>query len=268
MKRFFLVFVFCFTTLVIYGNKEVKADDFTDAMLDAKANLVTAMNKMDKSEVVKTRNQFERILQLKKDEWLVNYYIGLCDYMIGVSEMSAGTPDESVMESLKKYNESGLDVIEGVIQNKSDFADAYILKIFLNFTRWTYEQEKMNDIIDVYMSTDAKAKQYGENNPRYSLVKGINAYWTPEAFGGGVDNAIEFLDRSDELFNNTKPENELYPEWGHDWAIGYKVLSLIKRDDEGDRDKAQLILNDGMTKYPNSGFLSYYVKSELDKPKK
>lgn len=267
MKKLLLTFVFCFTTLVIYSNK-AKADDFSDAMLDAKANLVTAMNKMDKSEIVKARNQFERILQLKKDEWLVNYYVALCDYMIGVSEMSAGTPDEKVIENLKKYNESGLDIIDKVIQSKSDFADAYILKIFLNFTRWTYEQEKMNDILDVHTQTDYKAAQYGEKNPRYLLVQGISAYWTPEAFGGGVNNAVEFLDKSDELFLTTKPENEFYPEWGHDWAIGYKILTLIKRNDEGDRDKAQQILNDGMQKYPDSGFLSYYVKSELEKPAK
>ena len=261
MKYLLLLIV---AVLVIYSNS-AKADDFSDAMSDAKTELAMAMNKMDKSELLKTRGQFERILQLKKDEWLVNYYVALCDYMLGVSELSAGKPDESVMKNLQKYTESGLEIIDRVIQNKSDFADAYILKMFLNFSRWTYEQDKMNDIISVDQQTDPKAKQYGEKNPRYYLLRGISAYWTPDAFGGGADKALELLGKSSDLFTTTKSENELYPDWGHDWAIGYEVLSYIKRGDDGDMDQAKKTLDEGMKSYPESGFLMSYIKEEYEK---
>lgn len=264
MKNLFLFVTVLFTVLVIHSNS-LKADDFSDAMIDAKSNLTSAMNKMDKSEVIKVRGQFERILQLKKDEWLVNYYVALCDYMLGVSELSAGKPDEDGIKSMKKYNESGIEIIDKVIQNKTDFADAYILKMFLNFGRWSYEQDQMNDIMAVDQQTDPKAKQLGEKNPRYYLLKGISAYWTPEAFGGGAGKAIELLDKSAELFTNSKPDNELYPEWGHDWAIGYKVLALLKRDDDGDKDLAKTILDSGISLYPESGFLIGYAKSEYKK---
>lgn len=261
MKKL-LVGVICSVLLVIHSGN-VKADDFSDAILDAKANLKGAMNTMDKSEVIKVRGQFERILQLQKDEWLVNYYIALCDYMIGVSEMT--TQEAGAIEKMKEYNEAGLDRIEGVISQKSDFSDAYVLKMFLNFSRWTYEQDQMNDIIDVDMNTEPKARQYGEKNPRYYLVKGIAAYWAPPAFGGGAGKAIDLLDQSDVLFETAKPENELYPDWGHDWTIGYNVLSLLKRGDNGDTEKAKQLLDEGMKLYPDSGFLKSYIQEEYQK---
>ncbi len=263
-KKLLSVFIVLFTVIVIHGN--VKADDFTDAMLDAKANLQTALNKTDKSEALKVRGQFERILQLKQEEWLVNYYIALCDYIIAISEMSGGSElTDEAKKNLQSYTESGLETIDNVIRKKSDFSDAYVLKKFLNFNRWSYEQQKMNDIIDADLQIDAKAREYGENNPRYYLVNGIAAYWTPAAFGGGTGKAIDLLDKSDNLFNTTKPQNELYPEWGHDWAVGYKVLSLLKREDDGDMEKAKQLLDEGIKKFPDSGFLSYYVKGEYDK---
>lgn len=265
MKNPIKFLIILITVLVIHVNT-VKADDFTDAMLDAKENLQTALNKTDKSEALKVRGQFERILQLKQDEWLVNYYIAFCDYIIAISEMSGGSElTEEAKKNLQSYTESGLETIDNVIQKKNDFSDAYVLKKFLNFNRWSYEQQKMNDIIDADLQLDAKAKEYGENNPRYYLVNGIAAYWTPAAFGGGTGKAIDLLDKSDNLFNTTKPLNELYPDWGQDWAIGYKVLALLKRDDDGDVEKAKQLLDEGIKKFPDSGFLSYYAKGEYDK---
>jgi hypothetical protein len=265
MKKIFITLAVYLTVLVIFSNNS-KADDFSDAMLDAKKDLSTSLNTLEKSDMLKVRGQFERILQLKQDEWLVNYYIALCDYFIGVTEMSGGNNlSDDAKKNLQKYTESGLELINSVIQKKSDFADAYILKKFLNFTRSSYEQDKMNDIIAVDQQTEPKAKQYGEKNPRYYLVNGISAYWTHDAFGGGAGRALELLGKANELYSSTKPENELYPEWGHDWAIGYEVLSYVKRDDDGDKDIAKKLLDEGIQKYPDSGFLKSYVKVEVEK---
>jgi hypothetical protein len=268
MKKLLVVIAVYLTVLVIYSNN-AKADDFSDAMMDAKKDLSTALNTLEKSDMLKVRGQFERILQLKQDEWLVNYYVALCDYFLGISEMSGGSNlGEEAKKNLQKYTESGLELVNGVIQKKSDFADAYILKKFLNFARWSYEQDKMNDIIAVDQQTEPKAKQYGEKNPRYYLVNGISAYWTPDAFGGGADRALELLSKANDLYSSSKPENELYPEWGYDWAIGYEVLSYIKRDDDGDKDMARKLLDEGILKNPESGFLKNYVKVEVEKSEK
>lgn len=84
-------------------NLNVHADsDFDKAVLKAKKHLKEAMDKMDESKLVKSRGEFERILQLKKDAWLVNYYIALADY--GLS-MNAGITENK--DNIRKFTEIG-----------------------------------------------------------------------------------------------------------------------------------------------------------------
>lgn len=57
------------------------------------------------------------------------------------------------------------------------------------------------------------ADRLGPENPRVWLLKGIGAIYTPPAYGGGLDKAGEYLDRSLELFRTDEPEPPL-PAWG------------------------------------------------------
>lgn len=70
------------------------ADDFSDAMLKAKKNLNSAINKNDEKALVKVRGEFERILQLKKDTWLVYYFISYTDYQIAATYMQEQVKDK------------------------------------------------------------------------------------------------------------------------------------------------------------------------------
>lgn len=62
-------------------------------------------------------------------------------------------------------------------------------------------------------AVQADALALGAENPRVWLLKGIGDFFTPEAFGGGVEPAIAALERSELAFENdapTPPE----PRWG------------------------------------------------------
>ena len=72
--------------LMLLNLKSYADADFDKAMLKAKKHLKEAMDKMDETKIVKSRGEFERILQLKKDMWLVNYYIALADYGLSMNE--------------------------------------------------------------------------------------------------------------------------------------------------------------------------------------
>ena len=240
--------------------KTAAADDFSKAMLKAKKSLTEAMSKGDESQILKARGQFERILQLKKQTWLVNYYIALADYGLAMTAIPANNT-----EKVKKYNESGMQVLQTAIDLNPDFADSYVLMKGLSFNRWMYEQEKMQDIISATQRADDNASRLEPNNPRFVLLKGISSYWTPESFGGGADNAIEDLKKSVELFSNRKEKSELYPDWGKDLAYGYLALSYAKKNSEEDNAKAENYLKKGMEEFPDSGFLTYFVKEELNK---
>jgi len=233
------------------------SNDFEKAMLKAKKNLKEGMDKSDATKIVKARGEFERILQLKEEVWLVNYYLALADY--GLSTKAAITENK---DDVKKFTQSGIDMINKSIDENPTFADSFILLEFLNFNRWQYEQEKMQEIIAASQSADDEAKKLEAGNPRYLLVNGIAHFYTPEAFGGGVKAAIPDLEKSIELFKNRVEKKEYYPDWGNDLAMGYMTLSLIKRNDDGDMTKAKTIIDEASKLNPNSGFISEYVMKE------
>lgn len=249
-----LIFIFSIT------GSAFSESDFEKAMLKAKKNLKTAMDNNDEAALIKVRGQFERILQLKEKKWLVNYYIALADYGLALTAMSKQDKDK-----LKKYTESGIGVINKSIDEYPEFADSYVLLETLNFNRWQYEQDKMQDIITATQSADAEAKKLEPDNPRYILVTGISQYYTPEAFGGGIKTAMPTLQKSVDLFKTRTEKSKLYPDWGNDLALGYLALCYINRNDEGDMTKAKELLDEASKINPDSKFISGYVNGELKK---
>lgn len=241
-----------------------KADDFTDAMLKAKKNLQTAMNTYDEKALIKVRGEFERILQLKKQEWIVNYFIAVVDYSLAYAAMGEAKQDK---EKLKKYTESGLSNLEKSILVRDDFSDSYILKYALNFNRWVYEQDKMADIMAQSSEAKEKAEKLDPENPRFYLMDGMSTYYMPEAFGGGAKKSTPIFEKSMEMFNKRVEKEAYYPDWGKDLAYGFLAMSYTKRDDDGDKKKATDILEKAIKEYPDSSFLKGYIKKQLENMK-
>jgi tetratricopeptide (TPR) repeat protein len=245
-----------FIMLFMLSSNMLYADDFSDAMIKIKKKL---KENTDNSEqgLLKIRGDFERILQLKKNQWLVNYYMGMVDMLI--SYQMAEKKDN---DAVKKYTESSIDMLNKVSDLKDDFAEAYILKYAVISNRWMYEPNKMNDIIAAQTEAKNLASKYDPDNPRLYLVEGINTYYTPEMFGGGVDKAQPLLEKSYELYKTYKPVDETYPNWGKDQVCGYLALCCIKNDK---LDDAKSWIDKGLKEDPDSDFIKNQVQKEYDK---
>ncbi len=247
-----LIAVFCF------GLSSVSyADEFSDAIMKAKKKMKETENKSDEQSLLKIRGDFERILQLKKNQWLVNYYMALIDMMISFT--AAGKKD---MDAVRKYTESSIDLLNKATDLKDDFAEAYILKFAVNSNRWMYEADKMNDIMAKQSEAKDLAKKYDPDNPRLYLIDGINSYYTPESFGGGADIAEPLFEKSYALFQTYKPVDETYPDWGKDQVCGYLALCCIQKDKLEDAKKW---MDKGLEINPDSDFIKDNVQKEYDK---
>ncbi len=260
MKKIISCVVLILVALTLINIKANASEDFTKAMKKARKNLKAAMDKSDEQALTKSRAEFERILQLKEDPWLVNYYMALADNGLATSATIAKNIDK-----VKKYTQSGIETINKSLDLNPEFADSYVLLEALNFNRWQYEQEKMQDIISASQSADDAAKKLEPNNPRLLLITGIAQFYTPEAFGGGVKVAIPTLEKSLTAFKNRKEKSEIYPDWGNDMAMGYMALSLMKRDADGDMKKAKTYIDEAIIVNPDSGFINKYVMDEYNK---
>lgn len=241
--------------------KPAFADDYSDAMTKAINKLDGINDIMDRSALQKVRGDFERILQLKKNQWMVDYYMAMCDLLTAWSYMGDKTDNDNV----KKYTESCLDLLDKATDLKDDFAEAYVLKMSASSNRWIYEPAKMNDIIAKSTQAKETAKKLDASNPRYYLVDGTNMYYTPESFGGGIDAALPVLEKSWELYGTFKPIDETYPTWGKDQAAAMIAMCYIKKDK---LDEAKKWIDKGLETKPESGFIKNYVMKEYEKAKK
>jgi tetratricopeptide (TPR) repeat protein len=257
MKKLNLII---FPLLILFAFNASFADDFSDAIIKAKKKFKEATNNNDRTTLIKLRGDFERILQLKKNEWLVNYYLAEVDMLISYTYMEKQDND-----NIKKYTQSSLALLDKVTDLKDDFGEAWILKLAVNSNRWTYEFDKMNDILAKLTEAEDMAKKHDPENPRFYLVKGMNTYYTPENFGGGADKALPLFEKSVEYFKTYKIKDDTYPDWGTDMCYGMVALCKIKQDK---LDEAKTWLDKGLELNPDSKFLKEDVTKEYEKKKK
>jgi tetratricopeptide (TPR) repeat protein len=236
------------------------ADDFSDAVVKAKKDLKTALDKFNKDDLIKARGKFERILQLKKNEWLVNYYIAFVDLELSYVAMQDKKNDE-----MKKYTESSLKLLDKVTDAKDGFAEAYILKMAANANRWNYEMDKMNDIIAKGAEAEEMAKKLDPDNPRFYYVKGTITFYTPESFGGGADAALPLFEKAYSLFRTHTEKDETLPDWGYETTAGMLALCMIQKDK---LDEAKKYIDKGLELNPDSGFIKNFVMKQYDEAKK
>lgn len=254
-----------FLLIVLFFSTNAFSDDFSEAMLKAKKNLKSATNKFDEKSLLKVRGEFERILQLKKHQWLIHYYLAYIDYNLAMTGMRG---EERDMGKIKKYNLSGFEQLNKSIDMRDDFADSYVLKIALNFNRWIYEQDKMNDIMSETEQAEKQALKLDSLNPRFYLMKGMSSYYTPEMFGGGAPKAVIELEKSCKIFETRKEIEDFYPDWGRDFSYGLLVMAYLKRNNDGDIDKAGEYFQKGLELEPESGFLNSTVKKMFQEKSK
>jgi len=158
-------------------------------------------------EYVEVANQFERISQIEKAEWLPQYYASFAYIMISFQETENAKKDQ-YLDQAQKY----LDQAMAIESNESEL---YMLQGFLYPSRITIDpmtrgmiyMGKMNDSLD-------KALALNPDNPRVYYLRATMTYHMPEAYGGGAANALPLYQMAAEKFQIFKAKTEISPNWG------------------------------------------------------
>ena len=107
-----------------------------------------------------------------------------------------------------------------------------------------------------------RAEKADPENPRVALQKGISAYFTPPAFGGGIDKAERELIRAQALFAKQKRPTE-WPNWGELDVLAFRGQIRAKK---GDREGARAIYAQALAIAPDFGWVRYALLPALDRP--
>jgi len=199
-KAVFLIAIIFFSNFLFAQN-----DKYVAAM---KKNISQLDSLFQKGNAAELANNFERIGDAEKTQWLPYYYASYCNVMQAFTEQDKSKTDAiadkaeqlitKAEEILGKEN-SETDVIKSMIASAHMMVDPQ--------TRWQQYGQASSQNIE-------KAKQLDPANPRPVYLEGQAKFYTPETFGGGKAVAKPLFEQALAMFNTFKPANELEPTWG------------------------------------------------------
>jgi tetratricopeptide (TPR) repeat protein len=199
MKK--LIFTLVFVSLFCFGfaneNYEMAMSLSIEKLFQAKTI----------PQYVDVANEFERISQTEKNEWLPLYYASFAYIMISFKETENPKKD-AYLDQAQKY----LDQALKIDPNESEL---YMLQGFLYPSRINIDpiNRGMLYITDLNKSLD-KALELNPDNPRVYYLRATMTHHMPEAYGGGAAKALPLYKMAEEKFRIFKPKTAISPAWG------------------------------------------------------
>ena len=165
-------------------------------------------------DFLKASNQFYRISQVVKTDWLSSYYYAFCNTKISMLQEDPDIKElylDKAFEILEPFDTLNVKSIDSLALSEIQALRAmiYVGKIFIN--------PMVNGMKYGPLSGQSieKSKSLYPLNPRPYFLEGQSKYYTPSAFGGGVDKAMPLLKEALDYYNNFEAK-KYWPNWGEE----------------------------------------------------
>lgn len=205
MKKY--IFLLLAASLGLAANSQ--SDKYSAAM---KKNLALFDSSKTVEDFTKLANNFERIGDAEKTEWLPYYYAGL-------ALCSSGWLPEVKDKDANSTRISGFcDKAESLAKADADKAEILAIRnmaatqqmLVDPSTRWASYGQTAGQAIEKGLKLDP-------NNPRLYYLRGMSLFGTPVQFGGGKEKAKPVFEKAVELYKQQNPK-DLFPRWGQKQA--------------------------------------------------
>ena len=179
-------------------------------MQDNVAKLDQLRSAQDWTEV---GNNFQRIADAEKNQWLPYYYVALSNVMAGYFHGNVNqTPNPAVTDPLADKAEAALKKAEELSKENSEI---FIVKKMIATLRMTADpMNRWQTYGPQAAEALQRAKSLDPQNPRVYLLEGQDKFYTPEQFGGSKTEAKTLFEESAKRFESFKPESNIHPNWG------------------------------------------------------
>lgn len=166
-------------------------------------------------------NNFERIADAEKTQWLPYYYAAYCQVLITYTEK-----DKSKVDAIADKAEELITKAETIAGKENSEID--VIKSMISSAHMMVDmQSRYMKYGPGYTANIEKAKALDPANPRPVYLEAQAKLYTPEAFGGGKAVAKPLFEKAIAMFDTFKPESELHPSWGK--ASAQYFLSQINQ---------------------------------------
>lgn len=175
-----------------------------------------ALDKFNSSEsendFLEVSNQFYRISQVVKTDWLSSYYYAFSNTKLSMLQNDPDIKElylDKAFEILAPFDTLNTESVDSLALSEihSLRAMIYVAKIFIN--------PMVNGMKYGPLSGKSieKSKVLYPLNPRPYFLEGQSKFYTPSAFGGGVDKAMPLLEKALDYYNDFKAK-KYWPNWG------------------------------------------------------
>ena len=155
-------------------------------------------------------NDFKRIGDKEKTQWLPYYYAAFSTIQKGRMAMREGKVDD--LDPIAADAQKSLDL---AMDLSKDNAENLILQKMIHGLKMMVDPQG-RFMSEGMLAADAlsKAEKIDAGNPRITLMKAEDTYFTPEQFGGSKARGLELFQKSLEQFKIYKTKSALDPNWG------------------------------------------------------
>lgn len=158
-------------------------------------------------------NNFQRIADAEKTQWLPYYYVALSNVMAGYFQGAVNqSPNPSVTDPLADKAEEALNKAEALTKDNSEIF--VVKKMIASLRMMADPQNRWQTYGPQAGEALQRAKTLNPDNPRVYMLEGQDKFYTPEQFGGSKTEAKTLFEESAKKFESFKPESAIHPQWG------------------------------------------------------
>lgn len=206
MKKFLFV-----AALIVFAQSTMAQENEKYIAAMQKNLIALQLASKEPASLLALANNFERIADAEKTQWLPYYYAAFCQVTYGFRETDKSKTDmiaDKATDFINKANalspkNSEISCIKSMIASCHMMVDP--------MTRYMQYSAESSEELEA-------AKQQDPTNPRPDFLIGQGLKYTPEQFGGGCGTAKPQITASLTKFENFKLASPLHPNWGKEMA--------------------------------------------------
>lgn len=204
MKKILFFVMICSFALTATAQQN---DKYTAAMQKNISGLDSAFKNPD--AMLALANNFNRIGEAEKAQWLPFYYAAFCQVSYGYMQLEKNKDlvDDIAAKATEYLNKA--DALNPKNSEISCVKSMIATSIFLVNPMVRYQE--YGAVSQQYLE-DAKKQDTANPRPYYLIGQGLR--YTPEQFGGGCSAALPILEEAAKKFETFVPASGIAPNWG------------------------------------------------------
>lgn len=213
---------------------------------EAKAKLQAGVNSWKPEFFQEAKDLFLNcMMQEKPENAYLDYYVALADFRLASFSLASGNSAEC-----ERYIIEGQKYLEKALTLDSAFGEAEALYGYLVGMEVALHPDQAMTLGMKSLEYLNRALEKDPNNPRVHFLKGIYQLYVPEAYGGGPDSALQFLEKAVSLFEKESVTDPLKPTWGRDETLTNAAMIYKQKKNEA---KAVELLKKALAVNPDYG---------------